>query len=196
VRVQPLLEHALEQGLDDSTWEAIVRARESAQLPLRPEFFEKDYLVAEAIAVLARVGRERGARLIFCGGTALSQAHQLIDRMSEDIRFRVVLPELASKTKQRKFPLALKDDLTRAMDEAGFPLDGELRARQQQLHPRALRVCLARCEPRRDSAALDQGGAHRLRTDRTHARAAGATLSYWSTAFPNAIRRVIRWRPT
>lgn len=117
------------RGLDASTWEAIVRARESARLPLRPEFFEKDYLVAEAVEVIARVGRERGARLVFCGGTALSQAHQLIDRMSEDIDFRVVLPELPSKTQQRKFLSALKDDLTRAMDEAGFPLDGDLRAR-------------------------------------------------------------------
>lgn len=115
--------------LDASTWEAIVRADAAAQLPLRPEFFEKDCLVAEAVEILARVGRERGARLVFCGGTALSQAHQLIDRMSEDIDFRVVLPELASKTRQRKFLSALKDDLTRAMDEAGFPLNGELRAR-------------------------------------------------------------------
>jgi len=66
------------------------------------------------VRVIAQVGRERGVSLIFCGGTALAQAHQVIERMSEDVDFRVVLPDLPSTNQRRKFLSALKADLVAA----------------------------------------------------------------------------------
>ncbi|AWP23017.1 hypothetical protein C4901_06490 [Acidiferrobacter sp. SPIII_3] len=39
-----------------------------------------------------RAGSQIGAHIIFCGGTALSQAHGVIERMSEDADFRIVVP--------------------------------------------------------------------------------------------------------
>lgn len=52
-----------------------------------------------------------GAQVIFAGGTALSKAHRLIQRFSEDIDFRLVLPAdvSASRTQQRKFLSTIRD---------------------------------------------------------------------------------------
>ena len=49
---------------------------------LRPAIIEKDYLVTEALRVVAATG---GDRVIFKGGTSLSKGWNLIQRFSEDI---------------------------------------------------------------------------------------------------------------
>ena len=59
-------------------------------------FIEKDWYATQVVRLLA--GRHQDDfRLVFTGGTALSKAHRLIHRFSEDIDFRVLAPGLDGK---------------------------------------------------------------------------------------------------
>jgi predicted nucleotidyltransferase component of viral defense system len=102
----------------------------SAELPadLRPvaDFFglpdtalvEKDWYVVKALAAIATADTAP-FRLIFGGGTALSRAHRLIRRMSEDIDLKIV-----GEGKPRRSALRrLRDTITAALLAAGFRFD-------------------------------------------------------------------------
>jgi hypothetical protein len=75
-----------------------------------PALVEKDFYVVKALAAIAAVDLEDlPLRLVFGGGTALSRAHQLIRRMSEDIDLRIVatddrLPRAAGNFVSRGSP--------------------------------------------------------------------------------------------
>src|ERR1700731_2828923 len=57
-----------------------------------PGVVEKDFYVVKALAAIGAVEKESlHLRLVFGGGTALSRAHRLIQRMSEDIDLRIVV---------------------------------------------------------------------------------------------------------
>lgn len=51
---------------------------------------EKDYYVTQVIQSLSHIENEF-FRLIFCGGTCLAKAHKLVNRMSEDVDFKIQL---------------------------------------------------------------------------------------------------------
>jgi predicted nucleotidyltransferase component of viral defense system len=51
---------------------------------------EKDIHVTDALHALAKLQHQH-IQLVFCGGTSLSKAHGLIERMSEDVDLKVVL---------------------------------------------------------------------------------------------------------
>ena len=55
-------------------------------------FVEKDWFVIQVIAAIATIEHE-GFEVIFAGGTALSKAHKLLQRFSEDVDFRVLVSE-------------------------------------------------------------------------------------------------------
>lgn len=59
-------------------------------LALSPAILEKDILVTEALRAISQVNLP-GLALTFCGGTCLSKAYQLLERMSEDIDLRLRL---------------------------------------------------------------------------------------------------------
>lgn len=87
--------NAMENGyrcLDENIMTLLTNAAKEDLLPLPKDMIEKDILVADAVRAICAAGKSRGAQIIFCGGTALSQAHQVISRMSEDADFRIVLP--------------------------------------------------------------------------------------------------------
>lgn len=69
---------------------------------------------------------DEGIQLVFAGGTCLSKAHGLINRMSEDIDIKVVLaptPKPLKKDRGDRSRLkALHDALTPLLDSLGFPL--------------------------------------------------------------------------
>ena len=65
-------------------YDVIVDVRNEGLTPLPPSVFEKDLLVAEVLKVVAD-SSVFDIQPVFCGGTCLSQAYQLIQRMSEDI---------------------------------------------------------------------------------------------------------------
>lgn len=51
---------------------------------------EKDVFITEATLALAQLS-DREIGVIFCGGTSLSKAHRLIERMSEDVDFKLAI---------------------------------------------------------------------------------------------------------
>ena len=52
---------------------------------------EKDALVTEVIHTLTKAFEQvPDYELVFCGGTALSKGYQVLDRMSEDVDFKII----------------------------------------------------------------------------------------------------------
>ncbi|MGY6272131.1 nucleotidyl transferase AbiEii/AbiGii toxin family protein [Achromobacter denitrificans] len=98
---------------------------------LTPGIFEKDIHVTDAILAIAAL-QPTDLSLIFCGGTSLSKAHRLIERMSEDLDFKVVLnPALTwSQSRIRSRLSQLKKEVNACMESAGFVENPDLRAAQ------------------------------------------------------------------
>src|SRR4051794_39831734 len=65
------------------------------ELGINPAFVEKDWYVVQLIGIIMRTDLY-GPQVIFTGGTALSKAHRLLQRFSEDIDFRLILPHSTS----------------------------------------------------------------------------------------------------
>jgi hypothetical protein len=79
---------------------------------------EKDWFVVRALAAIAAA--DKGPfQLVFQGGTALSRAHRVIDRMSEDIDIKIV-----SKSKPPRSALRrLRESITSELLKAEFEFD-------------------------------------------------------------------------
>lgn len=75
----------------------ILDVRNEGLTSLPPGIFEKDLLITEVLRTVVAVDSD-GIQLVFCGGTCLSKAHGLIERMSEDIDFKLVLPQGLSRS--------------------------------------------------------------------------------------------------
>lgn len=78
---------------------------------LREAFIEKDYYVTQVIHTLSNLENEI-FRVIFCGGTCLAKAHKLVQRMSEDVDFKVQL-----KIKEKVSKSWLKNELKKFRDK-------------------------------------------------------------------------------
>lgn len=89
---------------------------------------EKDVHVTDALRALAAL-RHPNVTLVFCGGTSLSKAHGLIERMSEDVDLKVVLDadHGLSKNGLRAHLGKLKDAVVDAMKAVGFAVVEEER---------------------------------------------------------------------
>lgn len=61
---------------------------------------EKDYYVTQAIYALSNVQKEY-FRLVFSGGTCLAKAHKIVDRMSEDIDFKIQIKNNVNFSRSR-----------------------------------------------------------------------------------------------
>jgi predicted nucleotidyltransferase component of viral defense system len=64
----------------------------AAELGVDPSYVEKDWQAMRLVAAVAGVGYGE-VRPVFAGGTSLSKAFGLIKRFSEDLDFRLALPE-------------------------------------------------------------------------------------------------------
>lgn len=118
------------KGLESNDLDSIQKLVAANSLPLAVDIIEKDILVADAVRAICAAGNARGAQIVFGGGTSLSQAYQVIQRMSEDIDFRIVLPpDVLTQNQRRSFLSATKTDILNAMEQAGFPPEGEFKAR-------------------------------------------------------------------
>lgn len=86
-------------------------------------FVEKDWYVTQVIRLITSISFQDFA-LVFTGGTALSKAHGIIQRFSEDIDFRVIAPSLTehSKSQQSKTLSAFKKAVV-DMLQAHFDVD-------------------------------------------------------------------------
>ena len=85
-----------------------------------PALVEKDWYVVKALAALVAVDAAP-FRLVFGGGTALSRAHRLIRRMSEDIDLKIISDTAVTRPALRH----LRDIITKALLQAGFQFDPE-----------------------------------------------------------------------
>ena len=93
-----------------------------------PALVEKDWFVVKALAAIAAA--DTGPfRLVFGGGSALSRAHGLIRRMSEDIDLKIV-----GETESRRALRRLRESITAALLGAGFAFDPENEDHRLSLH--------------------------------------------------------------
>ncbi len=85
---------------------------------------EKDEHLTDALRALFALKPE-GVQLVFCGGTSLSKAYGLIERMSEDADLKVVLPDAgqASRADTRRRLSALKVQVTETLAGIGLVED-------------------------------------------------------------------------
>ena len=79
-------------------------------------YIEKDWYVTQIIALLSKLKYEK-LELVFAGGTALSKAHKVIQRMSEDVDFKVNLPREAQS---RKSLSNLKNYIANTLENSNF----------------------------------------------------------------------------
>jgi predicted nucleotidyltransferase component of viral defense system len=81
-----------------------------------PALVEKDWLVVKALTAINAA--DKGPfQLVFQGGTALSRAHRVIARMSEDIDIKIVGPPSRGALRR------LRDSITGELLQAGFQFD-------------------------------------------------------------------------
>src|SRR5271156_2068810 len=102
---------------DKLTLLGLLEVQKHFKLP-SPALVEKDWYVVDALAAI-NTADVKPFRLVFGGGTALSRAHRLIRRMSEDIDLKIVSDEPRSRPELRE----LRDIITRALQRAGFQFD-------------------------------------------------------------------------
>jgi len=100
----------------EPTLEELLEVQAHFELP-SPALVEKDFYVIKALAAIAAINTAP-LRLVFGGGTALSRAHRLIRRMSEDIDLHIVSDKPGRGTLRR-----LRDEITQALLGAGFKFD-------------------------------------------------------------------------
>jgi hypothetical protein len=81
-------------------------------------FIEKDWFVTQVIKIISNITFENYS-IVFSGGTALSKAHGLIQRFSEDIDFKVITPSLMqfNRTQQIKILSTFKKEIVRKLRE-------------------------------------------------------------------------------
>lgn len=106
----------------EPTLEELLEVQAYFRLP-SAALVEKDFYVVKALAAIAAVElKELHLRLVFGGGTALSRAHRLIRRMSEDIDLRIVTD---SSRPGRGTLRRLRARITEALLGVGFKFDPE-----------------------------------------------------------------------
>jgi predicted nucleotidyltransferase component of viral defense system len=96
----------------------LVEVQAHFELP-SPILVEKDWHVVKALAAIAAADTGR-FKLVFGGGTALSRAHKITRRMSEDVDLRIIFE---GKRPSRGELRALRKSITTALLAAGFKFD-------------------------------------------------------------------------
>ncbi|TXI12993.1 MAG: nucleotidyl transferase AbiEii/AbiGii toxin family protein [Polynucleobacter sp.] len=82
---------------------------------------EKDYMVTDALVAISKI-KNPDFELVFCGGTCLSKAYGLLQRVSEDVDIKAnpKAKSRLSKSLLRSKMSLLKKDIEIALNEAGF----------------------------------------------------------------------------
>ncbi len=93
-----------------------------SDLPLPAYALEKDFIVFDAIKLMAQMQPSPHFRLVFCGGTCLSKAYGILERMPEDVDFKLVpvhanLPGTSALRKQLS---VYANSVVAALEAGGF----------------------------------------------------------------------------
>jgi predicted nucleotidyltransferase component of viral defense system len=81
---------------------------------------EKDYYVTQVIHALSDVENEY-FRLVFCGGTCLAKAHKIVNRMSEDVDFKIQVKKMDVIFSKSRFMKELKEFRSQITSKLTFP---------------------------------------------------------------------------
>lgn len=96
-------------------------------LQVSPAVVEKDIFVTQALHALSDL-KDMFFQLVFQGGTCLSKAYNLIQRMSEDCDFRITSNDIVkklSKTECRRQLRRFRRKIITALDQNGFTINHE-----------------------------------------------------------------------
>ena len=85
-------------------------------MSLSSSYVEKDWYIVQILAIISEIQHEEFS-LIFAGGTALSKAHKLIYRMSEDIDFKLNIYSELLKSEEEVSHIACLDPVENAADK-------------------------------------------------------------------------------
>jgi len=86
---------------------------------------EKDVFITEAILAVAAL-KNSDIEVVFCGGTSLSKAHGLVERMSEDVDFKLdVRDRSLSKNQRRGLLSAFRDTTVSELKKLGYEIQDE-----------------------------------------------------------------------
>lgn len=94
-----------------------------SKLSLPPYAIEKDFHVFDAIRVITSAPKSDLFRLVFCGGTCISKAYGVLDRMSEDVDFKIVPTKKGAALGGNPLRTALSKyvkSLGAALEQTGF----------------------------------------------------------------------------
>ncbi|MDR3554167.1 MAG: nucleotidyl transferase AbiEii/AbiGii toxin family protein [Syntrophobacteraceae bacterium] len=92
-------------------------------LGTNPGLVEKDWHVVRALGILASLDHA-DAKPVFSGGTSLSKGWSLIKRFSEDIDFKVAMPQAASGAVARNNRRTFRERILSALSANEFELTG------------------------------------------------------------------------
>ena len=92
---------------------------------LPPTVFEKDLLITKTLDLLQDFNWGEFS-IIFCGGTSLSKGYKLINRMSEDVDFKFIVPSSLSRSQCRKRLGKLREGLEQYLSGAEFTIGSPL----------------------------------------------------------------------
>ncbi|MDF9809838.1 putative nucleotidyltransferase component of viral defense system [Aurantimicrobium minutum] len=70
---------------------------------------EKDLHISSVLKLIGELGQEHYS-MVFCGGTSLIKAHRIINRMSEDIDFKIILGDELNTSARRKVLKQIKTE--------------------------------------------------------------------------------------
>lgn len=88
---------------------------------INPRLLEKDFLVTKAISIVnENKNAVEGLSLVFGGGTCLSKAHGVINRMSEDMDFKIISDPELTRSQLRRRHSQFKHILRDRFEENGF----------------------------------------------------------------------------
>jgi predicted nucleotidyltransferase component of viral defense system len=110
---------------DELTLQDLLEVQEHFGLP-SAALVEKDFHVVQALAAIIAIDTAP-FRLVFGGGTALSRAHRLTRRMSEDIDLRIVADREPTRAELRR----LRQTITEALLLARFRFDPDNSAHRE-----------------------------------------------------------------
>jgi predicted nucleotidyltransferase component of viral defense system len=82
---------------------------------------EKDFIVTDVLHAISKINNEK-FDFVFCGGTCLSKAYGLLERISEDVDIKLVpKPGVVLNANQRRSAISkLKKDIVQALLNIGF----------------------------------------------------------------------------
>jgi predicted nucleotidyltransferase component of viral defense system len=97
---------------------------ESAPVGITAGLLEKDEHLTDALRALFGL-QSKGVQFVLCGGTSLTKAYRVIERMSEDADLKVVLPdaEQLSRTEVRRRLSELKAKVSETLSGIGLVED-------------------------------------------------------------------------